>query len=75
VVIEAPEVVIEYPLANWSFAVLPASGSGAMLEPLEPGRWRLVSTTPGTYVISLDGHGDDPRFGATFVFGWIVEPE
>jgi hypothetical protein len=35
----------------------------------------LVSTTPGRYEIVLDGHGDDPRFGASFVFGWVVEPE
>jgi len=71
--INASHVVIEYPLANWTFNL--RAGSGARLERLEPGRWRLLPpATPGTYEIWLDGHGDDPRFGSTFVFGWTVEP-
>jgi hypothetical protein len=75
IVVDSRDVVIEYPDVDWTFTLPPGVVTGATLEDLGEGRWRLVPpSAAGTYEVWLEGHdNDDARRAASFVFRWVVE--
>jgi hypothetical protein len=76
-VVNAPELVFEFPLAGWDFegrVTTPGDsigpGSTVRIEELGAGRYQVRPTSDrGTVDVWLEGTGD--RTGASYVFRWI----